>query len=214
MKTTWGDVGALDGFWEIQSDVVIEIMLREAGVVIVSGGAGYLGGLFGGAARRPKILGGALLALTLVGLALGYNSPGAVAQSTPLPSNPLPALPSVTIVRGTLISPTDANAWYMSQTQAATDGLCQRYPNNPDICPTTTRPRAPEVRELARALKHDPNLIYEYVRNSVDTEFLFGSHKGSLGVIIDGSGTAFDQAQLMVDLLRETKEDGSPGYNA
>jgi RHS repeat-associated protein len=118
----------------------------------------------------------------------------------------------VTIVRGTLISPTDANTWYATQTQSATDGLCAAYNGNTEICVGNIRPRAPEVVELARALRGDPNLIYEYVRNSVDTEFLFGSHKGSLGVIIDHSGTSFDQAQLMVDLLRESGKTASFKY--
>jgi RHS repeat-associated protein len=42
------------------------------------------------------------------------------------------------------------------------------------------------------------------VRNRIDTEFLFGSHKGELGVIIDASGTPFDQARLLVELLRQS----------
>jgi len=48
------------------------------------------------------------------------------------------------------------------------------------------------------------NLVYEYVHRRVDTEFLFGSHKGALGTLIDGSGTAFDQANLMVQVLRQS----------
>lgn len=119
-------------------------------------------------------------------------------------SSGLPALPSVKIVRGELISPSAADGWYATQPGAITDGLCSTYSNNAEICPGGSRPRAPEIRELARALKHDPNLIFEYVRNGVDTEFLFGTHKGPLGVIIDRSGTPFDQAQLLVELFRES----------
>jgi len=63
--------------------------------------------------------------------------------------------------------------------------------------------RAKEVVELARALKGDPDLIYEHVRNNMATSWTYGLSKGAVGVIVDRSGTAFDQAQLMVELLRE-----------
>ena len=124
----------------------------------------------------------------------------ALAQS---PNSALPVLPSVRILKGPLISPAAAAAHYGSST-ASTDGLCRDYSANAGVCPSGTRPRAPEIKELARALRGDPDTIYEYVRNGVDTEFMFGAHKGPLGVIIDRSGTAFDQAELMVELLRES----------
>lgn len=42
-----------------------------------------------------------------------------------------------------------------------------------------------------------------YVRNNIETEFRFGLSKGARGALIDQSGTAFDQAHLLVELLRE-----------
>jgi len=166
-----------------------------------------------GAARRRKEatwtvkagLGLGLAAVTAAGaLSIGHS----IAQSTP--TVPVaPALPSVKVLRGPLVSPTTANSFYGSAT-TSTDGLCRDYgPAQSDttkrvaaICTGTTHP-VPEVKALARALKNDPNLIYEYMLNSVDTEFLFGAHKGPLGVIIDHSGTPFDQAELMAGLLKE-----------
>ena len=62
---------------------------------------------------------------------------------------------------------------------------------------------APEISELARALKYDPDLIYEYVYNNIETIPIYGSLKGPLGAMIDGRGTAFDQAELMVLLLQQ-----------
>ncbi|HYG27019.1 MAG TPA: hypothetical protein VD906_08940, partial [Caulobacteraceae bacterium] len=62
--------------------------------------------------------------------------------------------------------------------------------------------------ELARALSNDPDLIYDFVRNNVSTEWAYGARKGEVGAIIDKSGTAFDQARLMVELLRQS------GYTA
>lgn len=120
-------------------------------------------------------------------------------------------VPSIQIVKGALVSPGDALLYYGSGT-THTDGLCRDYASNSAICPSGTRPLAPEIVELSRALGGERsgaanvtdhiNLVYEYVRNRIDTEFMFGAHKGSVGVILDGSGTAFDQAALMVDVLK------------
>lgn len=60
-----------------------------------------------------------------------------------------------------------------------------------------------EIVELARALKNDPDLIYEYVYNNIETTLLYGSLKGPLGTLVDGRGTAVDQAELMVALLQQ-----------
>ncbi len=70
-------------------------------------------------------------------------------------------------------------------------------------------PAAPaSVAELARALRHDVDLIYEHVRNNVEYVPLWGVKKGAFGAILDNQGTAFDQAALMVELLRQS------GYTA
>nr|WP_320194132.1 RHS repeat-associated core domain-containing protein [uncultured Desulfobacter sp.] len=65
-----------------------------------------------------------------------------------------------------------------------------------------------EIVELARGLNHDPKLIYEYVRNHVDYVPYFGSLKGAAMTYFDGAGNDFDQASLMIALLRES------GYQA
>ncbi|MGF1628172.1 MAG: RHS repeat-associated core domain-containing protein [Kiloniellaceae bacterium] len=63
---------------------------------------------------------------------------------------------------------------------------------------------APELVELARALKYDPDLIYEYVYNNIQTLPRYGSVKGPLGTLIDGTGGPFDQAELMFVLLQQS----------
>ncbi|MES2161415.1 MAG: RHS repeat-associated core domain-containing protein [Pseudomonadota bacterium] len=65
-----------------------------------------------------------------------------------------------------------------------------------------------QIVELARALKNDPNLIYEYVKNNIEFYPIWGVQKGALGALQDKQGTAFDQAALMVALLRQS------GYQA
>ena len=70
-------------------------------------------------------------------------------------------------------------------------------------------PAAPaSVAELARALRNNPDLIYEYVRNNIEYYPSWGIQKGALGTLLDNQGTAFDQAALMVELLRQS------GYTA
>ncbi|MFZ3007549.1 MAG: Ig-like domain-containing protein [Phenylobacterium sp.] len=59
-----------------------------------------------------------------------------------------------------------------------------------------------EIKETARALENDPQKIFAFVKNHIRFEPRFGAQKGAVGAIIDRSGTAFDQAQLLVELLR------------
>lgn len=104
-------------------------------------------------------------------------------------------LPSVKIGTAAFISPSNADAnFYRSATTSTVD------------LAGATRP--PEIVALARALKNDPDLIYQFVRNNIDTVWEYGLQKGALGASIDRSGTAFDQAMLMVELLRQA------GYTA
>lgn len=105
-------------------------------------------------------------------------------------AGPALALPSTKIGTAPLQSPTSADAYYGGAT-TATNG-------------TGAIGRSKEIVELARALKRDPDLIYEHIRNNVTTSWTYGLSKGAVGAIIDRSGTAFDQAQLLVELLRES----------
>ncbi len=65
-----------------------------------------------------------------------------------------------------------------------------------------------EIQAMARALKNDVDLIYEYVHNQIDYTPIFGSLKGADAILTDGRGNDFDQASLMIALLRES------GYTA
>ena len=62
----------------------------------------------------------------------------------------------------------------------------------------------PELVELARALQHDPKLIFDYVRNYIDYVPYYGSLKGAMLTCLDSSGNDFDQAALLIALLRES----------
>ena len=57
------------------------------------------------------------------------------------------------------------------------------------------------IPELARSLRYNPDLIYQYVRNNIEFYPAFGVQKGALGAVLDNQGTAYDQSMLMVELL-------------
>ncbi|MGE0265473.1 MAG: DUF6531 domain-containing protein [Candidatus Obscuribacterales bacterium] len=67
---------------------------------------------------------------------------------------------------------------------------------------------APSIVEMARALKSDIDLIFEFIVSNIEYIPTFGSQKGALGTLIDGYGNAFDQSSLMVALAQEA------GYTA
>ncbi|HVK80819.1 MAG TPA: hypothetical protein VM915_09405, partial [Verrucomicrobiae bacterium] len=118
-------------------------------------------------------------------LSLTLMLASAIVLSTPASAQ---TLPSARIGTAQLISPSAANTYYAGASGAP--GNINRQTATPD-----------EVTELARALRNDPDLIYDYVRNTIDITWIYGLQRGSLGAIIDRSGTSFDQARLMVDLL-------------
>ncbi|CAN7535167.1 RHS repeat-associated core domain-containing protein [Caballeronia sp. LjRoot31] len=72
-----------------------------------------------------------------------------------------------------------------------------------------TNARGPaSIAELARSLRNDPDLIYQYVRNNIEYYPFFGVQKGALGAVLDNQGTDHDQAMLLVELLHAS------GYEA
>ncbi|MCF6196801.1 MAG: hypothetical protein L3J50_08870, partial [Emcibacter sp.] len=101
--------------------------------------------------------------------------------------------PSVRVLKGSAISPASAIS-VLGSTTTHTN--------------STEAPRHQEIIDLASSLKNDPDLIFEYVYDNVETLPTFGLKNGALGAIIDGKGTAFDQAHLMVEMLR------AAGYTA
>ena len=74
--------------------------------------------------------------------------------------------------------------------------------------PMSATTTSPETSELARALQYDPARIYDYVHNHIDYVPYYGSLKGATLTYLDGSGNDFDQASLMISLLRAS------GYTA
>lgn len=66
---------------------------------------------------------------------------------------------------------------------------------------------APSIVEMARALKNDPQLMYEFVYNNIEHQIGMGLAKGALGTLLDGVGNSFDLSSLLAALLREAGFD-------
>ncbi len=128
----------------------------------------------------------------LIGLAAFMLAAGAAAASLAQT-----ALPAMKFVTASLVTPAQAETKLGTST-AHTNSLA-----NLDFTV------APEIVATAAALKSaaypngDPDLIFEYVHNLIETEFAFGERKGALGTLIDKSGTPFDQNALFVALLTQ-----------
>jgi hypothetical protein len=134
----------------------------------------------------------------IAGVALG----GALVTS---PAWAIP--PSVSLTSGPLLDPSNAYTNYYS-------GLGSSHTNGALYSSVA----ASEIKALARALGGGAGngatpsrlatddfaaQVFDYVRTNIDPEFRFGLGKGARGAVVDQSGTAFDQAELMVKILRE-----------
>lgn len=132
-----------------------------------------------------------------------------------------PTGPGWIIGRGEPVSPEEARAFYKSKKDkiklkksrslARTDSMSSvasaSASSSSSSSPATVI--TPEIKELARALQYDPKLIYDYVHNYIDYVPNFGSLKGATLTYLDKSGNDFDQASLMIALLKE-----SSSYNS
>jgi RHS repeat-associated protein len=75
-------------------------------------------------------------------------------------------------------------------------------PGAGDLAATDEAPLSDDIVAKANALNHDPIAIYNFVHDHVVTEVYYGSKKGARGVLAEMAGNDFDQASLLVALLR------------
>ncbi|MBI5633298.1 MAG: hypothetical protein HZA15_07475, partial [Nitrospirae bacterium] len=71
-----------------------------------------------------------------------------------------------------------------------------------DTKDTSEAPISPEMAALAESLSWNPVSIYEYVKNSIETEWYWGCMKGAAETLQQKSGNDCDQATLLAALLR------------
>jgi len=118
--------------------------------------------------------------------------------------------------RGTLpsahVSPEQERALQSTKPQSTTSSNVVRSSKlsvqNQSLAAQATIQSPTVISELARALKNDPDLIYQFVHDNIAFVPIYGVQKGAVGALLDGAGTPFDQAALMVALLR------AAGYTA
>ncbi len=143
-------------------------------------------------------------------LSLGLVGAGALQVANAAP-------PATKLITTSLVDPGSAWTYYNGQPNPTV--------HTPGIAAWAQSP--PEITALARSLGADrissvvpqpvgtmsadqyAQNVFNYVRNNIETEFRFGLGKGARGALIDQSGTSFDQAELMVKLLRQ-----APGITA
>jgi len=71
-----------------------------------------------------------------------------------------------------------------------------------DTKSTVEAPISKELAALAQSLNWQPVAIYEYVKNTIDTEWYWGCMKGAEETLRQKSGNDCDQATLLAALLR------------
>ena len=71
-----------------------------------------------------------------------------------------------------------------------------------DTAASTEAPISKEITTFAESLQWNPVLIYEWVKNNVETEWYWGVMKGAEETLRQKSGNDADQAALLVALLR------------
>lgn len=109
--------------------------------------------------------------------------------------------PAVSLVTAPLVTPSSAWTYYGTPT-THTVGLAAWSTTPPEIQAMATSLGAARYTAGLITATEYTQYVYDYVRNNINVEFRFGLGKGARGALIDQSGTAFDQAELMVKLLR------------
>ena len=78
--------------------------------------------------------------------------------------------------------------------------------------PVVSEEITPEITALARNLENDPKRIYDYVHNYIKYTHYFGSKKGALVTLLEGSGNDFDQCALLAALIRAAEQNAGVAY--
>jgi len=84
---------------------------------------------------------------------------------------------------------------------ASTDSLAGLLTSD-DLAETAEVQLTPEIKAKAQELGNNPVKIYEWVRNNFEYESYYGSLKGAQQALLERSGNDFDQATVLIALLR------------
>jgi transglutaminase-like putative cysteine protease len=101
---------------------------------------------------------------------------------------------------GAAAAPYDGADNPVAYTNTNPGALVQPTPD--DLAETPDVKFTPEVKSLAARLGADPQKLYLYVKNVYTFTPYFGSQKGSQGTELEFAGNDYDQASLLIALLR------------
>ena len=119
------------------------------------------------------------------------------------PQQPLGALPhnNVSVQPPAPATGAGTSAAYMASTAGTTASSLANTPTSEDLAETSEVKFTKEIKDLADSLNTSV-AIYEYVRNNVNFEPYYGSRKGAVGTLQQMAGNDFDQASLLISMLR------------
>lgn len=115
---------------------------------------------------------------------------------TELPHRTYGAQPQIPQINGGIIPA------YNASVEPVQAGSMDEAPTPEDLAETFETSQAESIKDLALQLNHDPVKIFEYVRNNIDFEPYYGSRKGAQETLLEKGGNDFDQASLLISLLR------------
>ncbi len=102
---------------------------------------------------------------------------------------------------GTTASPYDGPDAGVAYLSTATSGNVTATPA--DLAQTPDVQFTPEVQNIVATYRADPLQLYLYVKNGYDFTPYLGSQKGSRGTELEFAGNDYDQASLLIALLRD-----------
>ncbi len=113
----------------------------------------------------------------------------------------LAAVPGYGYKKGELTS-IDAALSYFGTPESHSVSIDSSYHTETEIA--VMADRLGRQKLIAGAISNDEYITnaFQYVQNNIEISFTFGLTKGARGALIDQSGTAFDQTQLFLELVR------------
>ena len=109
---------------------------------------------------------------------------------------PQPILPGRQYGAAPRVSPADARKELAARTIPAS-------PRAPRMLATSETEATPEIVALARGLKNDPKLIFDFVHNYIEYVPTYGSMNGATATLLARRGNDWDQASLFIALMRQ-----------
>lgn len=94
-----------------------------------------------------------------------------------------------------------ANGIFVDPKATGDTSSLPKVPTEEDLAQTPETKWTQEIKALADSLK-TPVKMQEYVRNNVDFEPYYGSRRGAFGTLNQMSGNDYDQASLLISMLR------------